>query len=307
MSVVTWGWILLIGVVLASVSGTNALTKSALRQEVLILAHRGARSLAPENTLAAAYAAWRVGADGWEFDVRLTADGQPVLIHDEALTRTTNARDVFPNRSPWRVDQFTLEEIRRLDAGSWFVQQDPYGTLTSGEVPAELAQTFVGEKVPTLHEALTLTRELDLFANIELKSSTFFLSPSDKLLVERVVDLIRELNMQDRVIVSSFNHEMIRYLKGLAPEIAGALLVLSWPGDPATYVHSRGAQAINPSLSAYTPQMAQKVHQAGLGVYVWTVNAPEDLTRLASDPYVTGIITDWPQRLGALLGRKPRA
>jgi glycerophosphoryl diester phosphodiesterase len=157
----------------------------------LVIAHRGARSLAPENTLAAAMAAWRLGADGWELDVRMTKDGELILMHDETLSRTTNAPSLFPNRSPWLVSDFTLEEIKMLDAGSWFVDQDPYGTIAAGEVSPEEAAKFRGEKVPTLKEALALTKELGFWVNIELKSRpSFALSPQTKALADRTVALI---------------------------------------------------------------------------------------------------------------------
>ena len=81
-------------------------------------------SIAPQNTLAAGRAAFAIGADVWGVDVRRTADGVFVLMHDATLERTTNVEEVFPDRAPWPVDAFTLDEIRRLDAGSWFVDKD---------------------------------------------------------------------------------------------------------------------------------------------------------------------------------------
>ncbi|MCR4392428.1 MAG: glycerophosphodiester phosphodiesterase [Candidatus Acetothermia bacterium] len=271
---------------------------------VLVIAHRGARSVAPENTLAAAKAAWELGADAWEFDVQMTKDGELVLVHDDTLARTTNAREVFPDRSPWGVGDFTLEEIRCLDAGSWFVAQDPFGTIASGEVPQDQAEAYRGERIPTLREALLLTGELGLLANVELKGTrSFVLSPRDRDVVERTVALIRELGMGGRVIVSSFDHEMIRHLKRIAPEIAGALLVSSMLYDPVAYLREVGADALNPRATAYDPARARALRQAGFGVYVWTVNEPTELSRFAREPDVSGIITDWPQRLLAILGR----
>ncbi|MBC7093459.1 glycerophosphodiester phosphodiesterase [Candidatus Bipolaricaulota bacterium] len=269
---------------------------------VLVIAHRGARSVAPENTLAAARRAAELGADGWEFDVQMTKDGELVLMHDEALARTTDAGTVFPGRSPWRVADFTLHEIQKLDAGSWFVAQDPFGTIASGEVPPEKAAEFHGERVPTLREALLLTKELDLWANIELKGTPLSpLSNRSKDTVDKTVALIRELGLTERVLVSSFDREMIRYLKRIAPEIAGALLVISMPSDPVAYLREVGADALNPKASAFDRDAARGLGMAGFGVYVWTVNEPADLSRFAREPDVTGIITDWPQRLRGIL------
>lgn len=274
--------------------------------KVLVVAHRGARSVAPENTLAAARRAAELGADGWELDVQLTKDGQLVLIHDADLTRTTNAREVFPERAPWRVGDFTLDEIRTLDAGSWFVRDDPFGTVRSGEVSAQAAQAYAGERIPTLREALLLTAELGLWVNIELKGTPYTpLSASGRAMVDGVVALVRELGLVDRVLVSSFDHERIRYLKDVAPGIPAALLTTVLPLGTVDYARTRGADAVNPSVDAYTSVWGRQLQEAGLGVFVWTVNAPEALARLAGDPAVTGIITDWPQRLRPLVDRDP--
>ena len=101
--------------------------------DTLNIAHRGARSLAPENTLAAAQKGLDTGADMWELDVGMTADGALFLIHDDTLERTSNAAQVFPQRAPWRVHEFTFDEIRQLDFGSWFVEQDPFGQIAAGK------------------------------------------------------------------------------------------------------------------------------------------------------------------------------
>ena len=107
---------------------------------VTIIAHRGARSLAPENTLAAARKAHGLGADLWETDVAVTADDQLVLMHDDAMTRTTNVADIFPERVPAAFSTSSLAEIRSLDAGSWFERDDPFGQVAAGAVDSRNAQ-----------------------------------------------------------------------------------------------------------------------------------------------------------------------
>src|SRR5205085_371482 len=138
----------------------------------------GDSSHAPENTLEAAALGHRAGADGWEFDVRLTRDGVPILLHDPSLVRTTDVVLAYPGDP--RADlgylaaEFTLEEIRRLDAGSWFVAPDggprsatEFGTLRDLD-PAARASFGSGRvRVPTLAEALVLTAELDWLVNVE--------------------------------------------------------------------------------------------------------------------------------------------
>ena len=100
----------------------------------LNIAHRGASSLAPENTLAAARKALDLGADMWELDVQMTADGELVILHDNTLKRTSNVETIFPVRRPWRVHQFNLNEIRQLDFGSWFEEQDPFGQVLFNDI-----------------------------------------------------------------------------------------------------------------------------------------------------------------------------
>ena len=136
---------------------------------VVVIAHRGARSLAPENTLAAARKAHALGADLWETDTAVSADGLLFLMHDDAMTRTTDVAAKFPDRVPAPFSTYTLTEIRTLDAGSFFERDDPFGQVAAGAVSRSELDAFVGEKVPTLREAFELTLELDWRMNLELK------------------------------------------------------------------------------------------------------------------------------------------
>ena len=102
--------------------------------DTLNIAHRGNRSLAPENTLAAARKGLAAGADMWELDVAMSADGIPYLIHDDTLERTSNVAEIFPERGPWPTHAFTLAELRQLDFGTWFNATDPFGQIDAGHV-----------------------------------------------------------------------------------------------------------------------------------------------------------------------------
>ena len=115
-----------------------------------VIAHRGARSIAPENTLAAVKKAFETGADLWETDVNITGDGQLVLFHDKHLLRCTNAVSRFPSRPSYLLRDFSLEEILSLDAGSYFVDTDPFAQISKGSVTKETADSFKNEGVPTL-------------------------------------------------------------------------------------------------------------------------------------------------------------
>ncbi len=269
----------------------------------VIVAHRGARSLAPENTLAAAEAALGAGATMWEFDVRLTADGELVLMHDATLRRTTDVRRVYPWRFPWHVAQFTLEELRALDAGSWFSERDPFGTIASGEVSSAQAKAYRGEPIPTLTEALRWTRAHGMRAVVELKgaSSIFGLSQTSRRLADGTLAVIRELGLEDQTVVSSFDHRLARYLKARAPELTVAALMLAMPLTGPAYLEKLGVDGLmvpvarRPALlSGYRTPMGEAYTVSGHFIYVWGTRYP--VPALRTDPAVTGVITSWPQR-----------
>ncbi|MEJ5183944.1 MAG: glycerophosphodiester phosphodiesterase family protein [Rectinemataceae bacterium] len=257
----------------------------------LVIAHRGFRGIAPENTLLAARRGFETGADMWELDVAASSDGTLVVIHDDTLVRTTNAAALFPGRSPWSVYDFTLEELRSLDAGSWYGVADPFKQVQSGRVSRDELASFKGLQIPTLREALELTRELGWRVNIEIKDATG--RPCDEWIVERTAELVRELGMTADVLVSSFNHEYLRRMKKAAPEIAIAALIDKPIDDPVGRLRDLGAVALNPNFKYLDRATVEKVRNAGFGVLPWTVNAPADMARLL-EWGVTGLITDFP-------------
>lgn len=277
-----------------------------MSQRILNIAHRGARSLAPENTLAAARKALKLEADLWEFDVQMTRDGELILMHDDTLSQTTNAEEVFPDGWPWSVTDFTLEQIRRLDAGSWFVRTDPFGEITAGHVSKSQQRNYIGEPIPPLWEALQFTQAHNWRANIEIKqvsaSTPSLAERRSAELLRKLVDLVVELDMEEDVIVSSFDHLLIWEIKELNPKLTGAVLVLEPLLDPLGHLETIGADAYHPSLLAFDPEVARKLCQAGYSVNIWTVNDPKMMKALVNEPGITGIFTDYPQRLEPILG-----
>ncbi len=261
------------------------------------IAHRGARSLAPENTIAAALQAVKSGADMWELDVTLTADGELIVLHDDTLNRTTNAAAVFPDRSPWKAHTFLLDEIRKLDAGSWFVAQDPFGQIASGGISQADCDSYIGEKIPTLEEALLFTREHNWQVNIEIKDSGN--GPGRGIIVERVLYLIRKLNMAKSVLISSFNHHYLIRSKQMSPHIKTAALVAMPAMFAARKLSAMHAEAYHPRKGAISPYRISALQKQGFTVNVWTVNEERDLSRYV-EWGVGGLITDFPQRLQAL-------
>lgn len=270
--------------------------------KVLNIAHRGARSLAPENTLAAARKGFELGADLWELDVAVSADDQLVVLHDDTLNRTSNAWQVFPQRQPWEVWNFTLAELRTLDYGSWFVAEDPFGQLKSGAVSPEEQAAFAGEPIPTLREALEFTRKNNWKVNIEIKDASGH--PGDAFVAERVAELVDELEMVESVMVSSFNHDYLLRIKAVNPRIVTAALVDRPDPDPVALLQRLGAQAYNPGRKVVDRDTVQAVRAAGFDVYVWTVNDESEMKKFI-EWGVSGLFTDYPQVLNQVLGRIP--
>ncbi|MEW5946025.1 MAG: glycerophosphodiester phosphodiesterase [bacterium] len=232
---------------------------------VVNCAHRGASGAAPENTLAAFRAAVDAGADMFELDVRLTGDGQMVVIHDDALDRTTDGAG--------KVSALTLDEIKKLDAGAWFDEK------------------FRGERVPTLRESLEFARG-KIRVNIEIKEEGF---------EEQVVKLVEELDMVGGVFVSSFHHDVIRKIKDLNREIlTGALVKVVDAAALDALVEKYRPDAINPRYIAVTPAVVKECRRRGLMVFVYTVNEPEMMKRLVRFG-VDGVITNYPEKLKEII------
>ena len=268
-------------------------------QKPLIIAHRGARSVAPENTLLAAQKGYEFGANMWELDVAVSSDGEIVVIHDDSLKRTSNACEVFPERDPWRVHSFTLAELKGLDFGSFYTHTDPFQQIVSGKIsPNELVQ-MKGLKIPTLTEALDLTHKLGWRVNIELKDLSGVIG--DASIVEMVVKLVSDKGMQKEVIISSFNHRYLIRSKAADPEITTAALVEAPVIDPIALLQSLGAQAYNPGIKhLHDLEQIRVVREAGYDVNIWTVNETE-MMRMLIDAGVSGIFTDFPQLMVEVL------
>lgn len=229
----------------------------------LIFGHRGASKVAPENTLPAFEAAVRLGADGVELDVQYSSDGKLVIFHNTTLDKTSTGTG--------RVTAHTLEELRDLDAGSWFGPQ------------------FAGTRIPTLDEVLDLLKG-KLLVNIELK--TFDMA--SRGLAADVVRTVRAHGMTDEVVLSSFNPFALRAAKQAGPEIeTGLLLAPDLPGWTRWGLirrHSR-ADGIHPELAMVDAAYVATARRLGLPVRVWTVNEAADIRRLIALG-VDAIITD---------------
>ncbi len=271
-------------------------------KRVLNIAHRGARSIAPENTLLAAEKAFEIGADLWELDVAMTADGEIVVIHDDSLERTSNANQIYSERTSWHVEEFTLAELRQLDFGSWYVARDPFKQIAAGVVTKSEQEECKGLPIPTLREALAFTLEKNWRVNIEIKDLAG--KQGDVDIVEKVVALVDESGMSGSVIISSFNHAYLQRVKMADPKILTAALVEKPDPDPLALLRRLNAQAYNPGFETLEFPQIEQVTAAGAKVFVWTVNDEASMRRLIQAG-ASGIFTDFPQMLKKVLETFP--
>ncbi|HZT18831.1 MAG TPA: glycerophosphodiester phosphodiesterase [Dongiaceae bacterium] len=234
-----------------------------------VVGHRGAAAGAPENTLASLALAAEQGARMVEFDVKLTADGALILMHDETLERTTTGRG--------QVAETPLARIRELDAGAW---RGPAWRHTP---------------VPTLEEAVAILDERDLSANIEIKPCP----GRDVETAEATVDLLRRAWPRHRPwpLLSSFSRASLAAARDRAPEIPRGLLLWGKPSDWSAAARSLGCLTVHCAQQHLTPEWAAEIGRLGYGLAAYTVNDPADAARLRGWG-VDSIITDDP---GALI------
>jgi glycerophosphoryl diester phosphodiesterase len=235
-----------------------------------LLAHRGARRVAPENTLAALRRAAELGASWVEFDVKLTADGVLVLMHDELLDRTTCGRGP--------VAATHSRDIARLDAGSWF------------------SPAFDGEHVPTFAEALALLGELGLGANIEIKPC-----PDRERETGRAVALATAAGWPASLpppVLSSFAPDALAAARTAAPQLLRGLLVKAVPADWAARMAALACVSLHAEQSRLTEPTVRAVKAAGVPLMAYTVNDPARARELRAWG-VDALVTD---DVEALLG-----
>lgn len=234
-------------------------------KRVKIFAHRGASAYAPENTLEAFQLAMNQGADGIELDVQLTKDGELVVIHDETIDRVSDEKGA--------VRDYTLEELKKISVSNHFEQ-------------------YPDVKIPTLREVLELVKPGTMEINIELKTGIFWYPEIER----KVLELVKEEGMEDRIIYSSFNHYSVQKIKELSPEAETAYLIGDVMLDVAAYTKNTGIKGLHPAL--FHVKMAdflKEYKESGIVLRVWTVNE-KDQIRWLIDEGVDAVITNYPDR-----------
>lgn len=230
-----------------------------------IHAHRGASGYTPENTMAAFRKAIELGANAIELDVHMTKDRKLVVIHDEKVDRTTNGSGM--------VAFMTLEQIKKLDAGSWF------------------SSKYKGLQIPTLREVMDLVKNTPLFLNIEIKIGYRFYPNIE----EKIIDLIEEYDMIDRVIISSFDHYSLVRVKEINPHIKTGLLYVASLFEPWEYARFVKVDALHPNYITVTKDFLQNAAINGFPINAYTVNDEKAMRELAYGK-IAGIITNYPDK-----------
>ncbi|MFA5524093.1 MAG: glycerophosphodiester phosphodiesterase [Tissierellales bacterium] len=232
----------------------------------LIIAHRGASAYAPENTMGAFMKAIEMNSNGIELDVHMTKDKALVVCHDEKVDRTTNGMGF--------IKDFTLEEIKDLDAGSWFGEE------------------FRGQRIPELWQVLELIKDTDILLNIELKNAPILYAGIEK----KTIDLINGYGMEDRTIISSYNHYSLVEIKKIDPRIKTGALYNAGLVEPWIYAKRIKADALHPFFyNLLVPGFVKACIENGILLNAFTVD-DEPYIKALVDLKINGIITNYPDK-----------
>ena len=228
----------------------------------LIYGHRGASGYAPENTLEAFRLSMDMGADGFELDVHMSADGELVVIHDESVDRTTNGTGL--------VKDLTLAQLKQLDASAGMDE-------------------YKGAKIPTLSEVFDLVRDTHHIVNVEIKTDECFYPEIE----EKCLALAKEKGVEDRIIYSSFNHFTLLRMRELKPDVKLGMLFGDILIKPWEYAKSLTVDYVHPmKMNIYVPDFIEEAADNNLGINMWTINDEETMLRCLNCG--AGIITNYP-------------
>jgi len=233
----------------------------------LVVGHRGYRAAYPENTMIAFKAAVDAGVQMVELDVHLARDRKLVVMHDDTVDRTTNGKG--------SVDEYTLPELKKLDAGYWFHPR------------------FAGEQIPTLKEVL---RQLSprVLINIEIKSDYGQNPYVSGVIEEAVLDLLKLEDAFAAVIISSFDPRIIENIKRANDSLAVAFISETTEGEKTvSFCRGLNVFSFHPNFLSVDKELVKRMHAAGIQVFPYNVNSEPEFQRLI-DTSADGLITDDP-------------
>ena len=233
----------------------------------LVIAHRGGAGLAPENTMAAFRHALELGVDGVELDVRLTRDRRVAVLHDRWVDRTTTGRGL--------VGTLTLEDLKSLDAGSWF------------------GSGFAGERVPSLDEVFQeLPQDFPIYVEIKARG------PGVGLLVAEVVSIVRSFRRWESTMVASSNPLALVWIRRMDPSITRGYI---WSRKHPLPIRARWMSPLArpywfaPDRGSISPGLLARFHARGNPVAAWDVDMGNDLSQLRNMG-LDAVVTDYPDK-----------
>ncbi|MCR5484157.1 MAG: glycerophosphodiester phosphodiesterase [Clostridiales bacterium] len=246
--------------------------------DILIIAHRGANRVAPQNTMPAFIKACEYNADGIETDIHMTKDKKIVLCHNYTVNKTSDGSG--------KIGDFLLSQLLTLDFGSYFMPE------------------FKNVRIPTIEDLLIFLKRTEIkVINIEIKSSKI----NNAALARQTIEKAKEYGLFDKLLISSFDENVLIMAKNTDPKCQTALLYpfpgnflrdrLPFPLELAKKIH---CDAVHPHMSYVSKGMVNKAHKMGIKVNAWTVNTLQEASRLI-DCGVDGLITDCPFKLKSML------
>jgi glycerophosphoryl diester phosphodiesterase len=202
---------------------------------ITVIGHKGCAGIEPENTLRAFERALELGVDAIEFDVRMTKDKQLIIIHDNKVDRTANGKGF--------VKDFTLDEIRKLDAGK-------------------------GEKIPTLEEVINLLKDRNITVNIEIKEPNT---------LDKILEIIRKDKLVEKVLIISFWHDVLKKIKEIEPKIKTSAVIVGKPLDIISMVKNAKADKVSLNYVFIDKKVVEECHKNNIQIIAWSVDEFSDI------------------------------
>ena len=244
----------------------------------LIAAHRGCRALRAESTMSAFEASLN-NADFIELDVGFTKDGVAIVIHDDTLHRTSNVQKFEEFKKPYNVINYTYKQIKKLDFSTWFITQDPFNTIKNNKSLQNDLELLGIQRISTLKEILIFLKKHNFPVNIEIKDMSG--TPFDKNACQIVVNIIKKLQIEKLVLLSSFNHSYIKKLSILAPNITRAALQENFhPENIIEYLNDLKVKTYNFDIDILDETIIKKLIKNNFIVNVFTSNDKKETTKL---------------------------
>jgi glycerophosphoryl diester phosphodiesterase len=255
----------------------GSVLRGRLDVKPLIIAHRGASMLAPENTIASADLAAQIGVSGLETDIQVSEDGKLFLLHDKTFARTTDVASVYPGRQDEPAANFSIEEVKKLNAGRWFVEQDPFGSIRRGLVTSQQVQEYQQQTVPLLSDWLDIVERNHLVFIFDLEQP-----PADSPFAGAMFQLA--LHQLTQSVTGSLvwflvDSQQLPTLRQVAPDMVPVYgLDYQYP-LPAAALVGDGYLIVNAEYGL-GPQWIHEYEQNGLWVNLYTVDEPWQFSRL---------------------------